>query len=136
MENYQNTNKHEIIALMGKLNKCRERVNDDINNEARKITNEILDIFSSASDAFIANIMDGTNWDAIFHKERFKRELKKDFENNYIKLNDGWLESMTQEFSEHIKLIAIGEYSSFEMELEEKMIWELFLLKILMFQNL
>lgn len=118
IKSQQNTDKHEINVLKGKLSKCKNMVENDIKNEAQKTTSEILDVFINASDSFISNRMSGLNLKAVFQKERFQKELKKDFEDNYIKLKSGWIEETMKEFFDNIKNIVIGAYSSFAMDLD------------------
>lgn len=109
---------HEIKQTLSKLRKARELANAEIKDHAKKSSQEIIDIFSEVSDAFIENQMQGMNWKALFNKKRFQEDMKRDFEKNYVKIKSGWLDNIVAEFSDDVMNILQGIYTDFSMELE------------------
>lgn len=109
---------HDIQQIRTKLRKASDLARGDIKDHAKKATQEILEIFSDASEAFIENQMQGTNWKALVRRRSFQNDLKRDFEKNYVKLNDGWLNNTVREFSDDVISILQGIYSDFIMDIE------------------
>lgn len=108
---------HEIIKIRSKLSKARELASGEIKDHAKKSAQEVIEIFSDASDSFIENQMHGTNWSALFRKQKHQEELKRDFEKNYVKINSGWLNNIVEEFSDDVLSILRGIYSDFSIEM-------------------
>lgn len=109
--------RREDKDLAIKINKCKMNVHSDIQREAEARADEIISILISASDAFISNLMEGVNFKALGRKS-FQEELKKDFEENYVKLKSGWVEKCTEGFASNVKSIILGYYSEFALDVD------------------
>ena len=108
---------HEISKIRSKLSKARVLASGDIKDHAKKSAQEIIEIFSDASDAFIENQMQGTNFKALFNKQKHQENLKRDFEKNYVKIKSGWLDNIVKEFTDDVFDILKGIYSDFSIEM-------------------
>lgn len=108
----------EISKILSRLSKAQKTAGSDIKEHSKKTAQEILDIFSDASDSFIENQMQGMNWNALFKKKKVQEELKKDFENNYVNIKSGWLDKMVSVFSDEIMSILQGIYTDFAIDME------------------
>lgn len=108
---------HEIDKIRSKLSKARILASGDIKDHAKKSAQEIIEIFSYASDAFIENQMQGTNFKALFNKQKHQENLKRDFEKNYVKIKSGWLDKIVKEFTDDVIDILRGIYSDFSIEM-------------------
>lgn len=110
--------KEEIRQIREKLQNAKRVASGKIRSQSKASTQEILDIFSDASDAFISNTMQGMSLEALFQKKRFEEKLKRDFENNYVKIKSGWLDKNVKEFSDETIIILQGVYSDFSMDFD------------------
>lgn len=120
IQSSENNEKLEITQINNRLRNAKNVANGDIKEQAKKTTQEIIDIFLDASDAFIENQMQGMNLDALIRKNKFKEDLKKDFENNYVRIKSGWLDEVTEEYSENVLAIINGIYSDFAIQMTIK----------------
>ena len=107
----------EITKIRTKLSRAKELALGDIKDHAKKTAQEIIEIISYASDAFIENQMQGTNWKALFRKRKHQEELQRDFEKNYVKIKSGWLDNIVKEYSDDVLAIIKGIYSDFSIEM-------------------
>lgn len=114
----ENTERHEIQQIRSKLIKAKELAKGDIKSHAKKVTEEITEIFTDASDAFVENQMQGMNWKALFSKRNFQDDLKRDFENNYARIKSGWLNNIVEEYSDDVVTMLQGIYSDFAIDIE------------------
>lgn len=113
------TGKKENSKTMTRLNQCRGIAKSDVKNEANKTAADIIDILTNATDSFIYSKMDGLDFKALFKgKKRYGEELRKEYENNYIRLNDGWVQSLGNDFLDNVKTILEGIFIEFEEDIE------------------
>lgn len=114
----EKTEKSEITQIFAKLDKEKSLATDDIRSHAKKVAEEITEVFTDASDAFIENTMYGTNWKALINKRKFQDDLKRDFEKNYVRIKSGWLDNMIKEYSDDVATILQGIYIDFSIDIE------------------
>ena len=107
----------EIIKIKNQLKKANRLATGEIKQTASKATNDLLDIFIEASNAFIDNKMQGTNFDALLRR-RSEEKLKREFEEDYVRLNNGWLDNLVKEYTDDVKSILEGIYVDFSLETE------------------
>ncbi len=107
---------YEIDKAYSKLINSCNLADGNIKDHAKKTAQGIIDIFMDASDAFIDNQMQGTNFSALLRKKKFKEDLKNDFENNYVRIKSGWLDEIVKDYSDDVLTILRGIYSDFALE--------------------
>ena len=108
----------DIRLARQKLENSKTKARSDIRNHVKKTGDEIVQRLIDASNAFIDNQMQGTNWNAISRRKKYKEELKRDFERNYIRFDSGWLDDKMRLFSDDIVQILRGIYIDFSLEVD------------------
>ena len=107
----------EINKIRSRLSKAQQIGISETKDQAKKTAQGIINIFTDASDAFIENKMQGINFGALFRKDKFQKELKNDFEKNYVRINSGWLDKAVKEFSDDVMAILNGCYVDFAIDI-------------------
>lgn len=113
------TGKKENVKIVGWLEKCKRVAEGDIKNEANKTASEIVEILAEATDRFIYSKMDGLDLKAMVRaKKKYGDELLKDYQDNYIRLHDGWVQSLGNDFQDNVRTILDGIFIDFETDTE------------------
>lgn len=119
VKNTDQTEETEILRLKSKFEKARRLASGNIKNQAKTTAQDILGVFSDASDAFIDIQMQGMNFMSLFSKRRIEEKLKRDFEDNYVRLKSGWLDKTAQQYVDDINDILKGIYIDMAFDLEK-----------------
>ena len=124
--NSSQKNESEILKKYQKLNRCNNLVKSDIKTSAKKTADEILDLFTKASESFIQNKMNGVDLRYLLkmftkkQKEQMSKEFSEEFEKNYLRLDSGWLEDAINNYCNEIFIILKGKYIDFSCSLIEE----------------
>lgn len=120
VRNTATTDKKENDKIAKWLDQCKVMAKGDVKNEANKTATEIVDILTQATENFIYSKMDGLDFKALFKgKKKYSDELIKEYQDNYIRLNDGWVQSLGNEFLDNVKTILNGIFIDFETDIED-----------------
>jgi len=117
MKQVEKTELSEINKIRRQLGKAKQLATGEIKQTAAKVVNDVLGTVIEASDAFIENKMQGTNFDALLRK-RSEEKLKKEFEDDYIRIHNGWLDEIVKEYSDNVKSVLEGIYIDFSLDSE------------------
>lgn len=114
------TGKKDNDKTAKRLDQCRGMAKQDVKKEADKTTAEIIDILTQSTDSFIYSKMDGLDFKALVKgKKKYGDELLKDYQDNYIRLNSGWVQSLGNDFMDNVRTLLDGIFIDFEPDIEE-----------------
>ncbi len=119
-------NKNDLQSQMTKLGQCKRIVKKNINDSARTVADEILDIISNSSESFVRNKMTGVNIRYLYkmfskkQKDSITKELSDDFKNNFLKFDSGWVGKAAEGYEDEVLSILNGKYIDFIIDLEKE----------------
>lgn len=116
-------NKSSLEKQRQMLESTNRLVDMDLDEAAKKQTNEIIDIISASAENFIVQNMQFRLSQLIYmftkkQKEKMASDLAKDFEENYLRVNSGWLEDNCRDFCNTASTILRGKYIDFAVDLD------------------